>query len=430
MMKEAAGVATKELLFDDVAKVATDWMFDFTFNSMRYYFKEDRTEDFQRACKIMEVLLEGMPALDTDKTKVVLISQFLTRVAEGKCLDAQFELDERLTPLESAALVLEQIEETEEDLRNLYKEITCFVKVQAVAICMEKGKFKMSSEVLERQFQETGSNNYLKMKLAMIISKKDPYHEFLQNFSYDKMLTKIKTYIDLAFKERTPAFLLTAATRVVEAKAELAKGIQNGKQGDISLHNNERQEVDEVSISSEDTMVYSRQRQSTDSTPAEMEKANSSSGNESTTVLEDINITTDLNRNKMNLDDRKEVTGDTCKSTERCHKRLLSLESHTPWNPDQQSLSQKLKRNMKLGKMNQEKNENVESVKTSSPSNCAAPKKRQHWTWEEDELLKKGVTKYGVGNWRKILVHYEFNNRTGVMLKDRWRTMKKLNIVG
>ncbi|NXC66821.1 TERF1 factor, partial [Anhinga anhinga] len=53
----------------------------------------------------------------------------------------------------------------------------------------------------------------------------------------------------------------------------------------------------------------------------------------------------------------------------------------------------------------------------------ACGRRRQRWTHKEDMKLRSGIRAFGVGNWTKILVHGDFNNRTSVMLKDRWRTL-------
>ncbi|KAF2209459.1 hypothetical protein CERZMDRAFT_100253 [Cercospora zeae-maydis SCOH1-5] len=49
--------------------------------------------------------------------------------------------------------------------------------------------------------------------------------------------------------------------------------------------------------------------------------------------------------------------------------------------------------------------------------------KRNKWTTEETEDLLKGVARFGVGNWTKIwnCSDYQFNSRTALDLKDRFR---------
>ncbi|NXN77590.1 TERF1 factor, partial [Bombycilla garrulus] len=68
--------------------------------------------------------------------------------------------------------------------------------------------------------------------------------------------------------------------------------------------------------------------------------------------------------------------------------------------------------------------DNIQNVGRNEASVCS--RRRQRWTQKEDLELKWGVKEFGVGNWAKILVHGNFHNRTGVMLKDRWRTLSKI----
>ncbi|XP_032051762.1 telomeric repeat-binding factor 2 isoform X3 [Aythya fuligula] len=55
--------------------------------------------------------------------------------------------------------------------------------------------------------------------------------------------------------------------------------------------------------------------------------------------------------------------------------------------------------------------------------------KKQKWTAQESEWIKAGVKKYGEGRWKSICQKYPFQNRTSVMIKDRWRTMKRLGML-
>eukprot|EP00112_Aurelia_sp_Birch-Aquarium-sp1_P000771 Seg1075.6 transcript_id=Seg1075.6/GoldUCD/mRNA.D3Y31 product="Telomeric repeat-binding factor 2" protein_id=Seg1075.6/GoldUCD/D3Y31 len=50
---------------------------------------------------------------------------------------------------------------------------------------------------------------------------------------------------------------------------------------------------------------------------------------------------------------------------------------------------------------------------------------RRKFTKDEEEYMRQGVRRFGVGHWKDILARYPFQNRTSVNLKDKWRNMVK-----
>ncbi|XP_062442241.1 telomeric repeat-binding factor 2 isoform X2 [Rhea pennata] len=68
-------------------------------------------------------------------------------------------------------------------------------------------------------------------------------------------------------------------------------------------------------------------------------------------------------------------------------------------------------------------------LETNSHNSTVFGSKKQKWTIQESEWIKEGVKKFGEGRWKSICQKYPFQNRTAVMIKDRWRTMKKLGIL-
>ncbi|KAM4592971.1 telomeric repeat binding factor a isoform 2-T2 [Odontesthes bonariensis] len=99
--------------------------------------------------------------------------------------------------------------------------------------------------------------------------------------------------------------------------------------------------------------------------------------------------------------------------------------SHSKW--------KKLYNNAKESKSTWSDEESYFNPKQNTGSNESAVSNSSHrkrkWTDSETQKLRNGVKKFGEGNWSKIKAYYSFNDRTNVNLKDRWRTLKKLNIV-
>ncbi|XP_029409834.1 telomeric repeat-binding factor 1 isoform X4 [Nannospalax galili] len=330
--------------------VAAGWMLDFLCLSLCRAFRDGRSEDFRRTRDSAEAIIHGLSSLTAYQLRTVYICQFLTRLAAGQSLDAQFESDERITPLESALMIWASIEKEHD---KLHEEIQNLIKIQAVAVCMENGSFKEAEDVFKRVFGDPDSYTSLERKLLMIISQKDAFHSFFQHFSYNHMMEKVKSYVNFV-----------AAAKVVGS--EKARTITS------------------------------------------RDKPN---GNNSETEAE------------INLDKGK-----------RCHQNLFSKLKN---GSRQQDLSEKEGRvgslqstvMIKGNRRNTNSNRLYISENPPHSNEKQRQRKKKAWLWEEDKNLKYGVKKYGEGNWAKILSHYKFNNRTSVMLKDRWRTMKKLKLI-
>ncbi|XP_068021969.1 telomeric repeat-binding factor 1 isoform X1 [Melanerpes formicivorus] len=210
-----------------VEALAADWMLEFACYCLCRHFGEERPAEFQRWRDVAQALLTGLSRISTQQRKKVYVCQLLMSVAEGKELEWHFKNEERISPLESALSFWTLLEREEMKLDKLHEDIRRLLQIQAVAVHMEKGYFKEAADILERLFTDSESDKPLRVKLATILKSKDPYVPFLQNFSYNHLISKIKSYIELFMKENENNFLLQAATQEVESKGLGAIELQN-----------------------------------------------------------------------------------------------------------------------------------------------------------------------------------------------------------
>ncbi|KAL2085158.1 hypothetical protein ACEWY4_018478 [Coilia grayii] len=351
--------------FKDVDRLVKSWMIDYLFLSITHHFKERNSNEFTRTVRSFEVMIDGVE-LEDHQLKKKLVCGFLARIMDGKNLDVQYTNDEKVTPLMSAVTVWKAMHYVVTD-SNLHRTIMRLLFVQSVAICLEKGKHLMAKNVLQWLQKECDLPQKLQTNLASIVSAKNTHDAYLSSFSFPCLMEQVQTFIDSFIQENPSSFLLQAGAKVVQAKQEKDKS-------EVEPHEPEKAEP------TDDSANQSKQ--------------------EEEFVL----------HSKLNASRPKRRLLAKCRVTD-------------PWKPDsakKTSVQKSKEPNLKVGRL---------SGKGSPKAPVYTSRTKKPWDYAQDQYLMAGVKKHGEGRWSQILVDYDFGDRTAVMLKDRWRVLKKHHVV-
>ncbi|KAK4828063.1 hypothetical protein QYF61_023123 [Mycteria americana] len=202
----------------EVEAVAADWMLEFACYCLCRRFREGCAAEFQRWRDVAQGEgrgrcrgCEGAGACGSQAAAAALkFFKYLFSLCPPPPppQECHFENDERISPLESALSFWTLLEREEIKLEKLHEDIRRLIQIQIIAVHMENAYFKEAAEVLERLFTDSESDQPLRVKLATVIKSKDPYVPLLQSFSYNLLISKIKSYIELFMKENETNFLI------------------------------------------------------------------------------------------------------------------------------------------------------------------------------------------------------------------------------
>ncbi|XP_062031783.1 telomeric repeat-binding factor 2 isoform X4 [Lepus europaeus] len=369
------------------------WVLKFYFHEALRAFRGSRYGDFRQIRDIMQALLVRPLGKEHTVSRLLRVMQCLSRIEEGENLDCSFDMEAELTPLESAINVLEMIK-TEFTLTEAVIESSRkLVKEAAVIICIKNKEFEKASKILKKHMSKDPTTQKMKNDLLNIIREKNVAHPVIQNFSYETFQQKMLRFLESHLDDTEP-YLLTMAKKALKSQSAASSTVKEDKQPAPEPVAKPPREP-------------ARQLQNTPTT---------------------IGITT-LKAAFKALSGAQDSDAAFSKLDQ---KDLVLPNQVTPPSPA-------LKNKRPRKDENESSAPAEECPKASGTALTGWKKKRpgwkrttcfkfRKWTVEESEWVKAGVQKYGEGNWAAISKNYPFVNRTAVMIKDRWRTMKKLGM--
>uniref|UniRef100_A0A8C3KW28 Telomeric repeat-binding factor n=1 Tax=Calidris pygmaea TaxID=425635 RepID=A0A8C3KW28_9CHAR len=403
-------------------------------------YRAGRYSDFRQLRDIMQALLVRPLEKEPVVAKMLRMMQFLSQIEEGENLDCTFDKDSELTPLESAIGVLELIQKEFSVAERTMETVQKMVKEAAVIVCIKNREFDKASKIVKRHIGKDPKSQKKRNELLTVIREQNSTHPMVKNFSYkhfqQSMFQFLNTYVDdseplLLTVRVCPAYLAscpapasapfclfcrqpsgTVTAYGISVLREAFKILSDSQDSDAlftKLDETDFSLPKQLSPSVSHRTKRRKEEESQDSeisNPPEIPHKGKRLLTISKLVMEEDSQYSELSESPDSS--QEPVVSSASRPVQKVHDQPVSTKS-TKWNS---SFGEEAK----------------DSWSEEDELFSDAGKNRK-WTIQESEWIKEGVKKFGEGRWKAICQKYPFQNRTPVMIKDRWRTMKKLGIL-
>uniref|UniRef100_A0A8C4U3S3 Telomeric repeat-binding factor n=1 Tax=Falco tinnunculus TaxID=100819 RepID=A0A8C4U3S3_FALTI len=434
-------------------EMMNSWVLQFYFHQAMAAYRSGRNGDFRQLRDVMQALL--LRPLDKEPTVIQMlrVMQLLSRIEEGENLDCAFDKELELTPLESAIGVLELVQREFSIAEKTMEDVQQRVKEAAVIVCIKNGEFDKASKIVKRHMGKEPKSQKKRDKLLTVIQEKNLTHPLVRNFSYknfqQSVFQFVKTYVDdsepllltvrSANKPKNQAAALEPSERAegpAEAPkpAETAKDL-NGPSGNVTTYGISvlREAFKVLSDSQDSDALFTKLDETDFSFPKQLSpsvshrtKKQKEKENQDSDISYPPAIPCEGKRlytiSNLIMEQDSEYT-DLSESPDSSQELPVFSASRCAQKPHEQPVPTKRQKSLR-GRWVSSYAEEVKDQWSEEDELFS-----NTWTVQESEWIKEGVKNFGEGRWKAICQKYPFQNRTAVMIKDRWRTMKKLGIL-
>ncbi|XP_010183625.1 PREDICTED: telomeric repeat-binding factor 2, partial [Mesitornis unicolor] len=365
-----------------------------------------------------------------------------------------FDKESELTPLESAMGILELIQEEFSVAEKTIEAVQKMVKEAAVIVCIKNREFDKASKIVKRHLGKDTRNQKKRNEFLTIIREKNSTHPIVKNFSYENFQQSafqfLKTYVD----DSEPLLLTVMKKTLNSERVEEPKHTSTPKQpsGAVTAYGISalREAFKILSDSRDSDALFTKLDETDFSFPKQLSpsvshrtKRRKEEENHSSEISDPPEISHKGKRlltiSKLVME-RETRYSKSSESPDSSQEPVVSSASRPVQKLQDQPASTKNAKsfqgrwNSSYGKEEKDSWSDEDelfsvSFGTNSNNTTVFGSKKQKWTVQESEWIKEGVKKFGEGRWKAICEKYPFQNRTPVMIKDRWRTMKKLGLL-